>query len=302
MGLFDIFKKKKGQTAMKELEKISVADAEKITQRMEEISRKSAYKLTVDTSRKPALWDTKFGGTPYWDKSREYPASSSGEKLLLLAQINLSDVKDCGKLPSSGLLQFFIGTDDVYGMDFDNYTSNDTFRVVYHEVIDENVTEEAVLALDIPTSVNLADGEDFLFPMTCELAVNIEKTEVSVGTEDFEYDSLMHRAAKELKIDIPDDKTPFSIFPEEVFDKECNAQRNIGHWLFGYAYFTQFDPRENSEDLQDYILLFQMDSDYAGGKPYEILWGDVGVGNFFIKPDDLEKLDFSKVMYTWDCC
>ena len=41
-----------------------------------------------------------------------------------------------------------------------------------------------------------------------------------------------------------------------------------------------------------------MDSDEAAG----ILWGDVGVANFFILPQNLEKKDFSNVLYTWDCC
>ena len=128
------------------------------------------------------------------------------------------------------------------------------------------------------------------------------KTEVSVGTEDFDYESYMRKAAKELKINIPDAETPYSILPEEVFSSECDKQRNIGHWLFGYAYFTQNDPRDYMVDLQDYILLFQMDSDYSAERKSEIMWGDSGVGNFFIKKDDLQKLDFSKVMYNWDCC
>jgi uncharacterized protein YwqG len=34
----------------------------------------------------------------------------------------------------------------------------------------------------------------------------------------------------------------------------------------------------------------------------EIMWGDSGVGNFFIHPEDLKKRDFSKVFYNWDCC
>ena len=32
------------------------------------------------------------------------------------------------------------------------------------------------------------------------------------------------------------------------------------------------------------------------------MWGDSGVANFFIDSEDLEKRDFSKVFYTWDCC
>ena len=33
-----------------------------------------------------------------------------------------------------------------------------------------------------------------------------------------------------------------------------------------------------------------------------VMWGDVGVANFFIKKEDLERMDFSDVFYTWDCC
>ena len=33
----------------------------------------------------------------------------------------------------------------------------------------------------------------------------------------------------------------------------------------------------------------------------EIMWGDYGVANFFIHPDDLAKKDFPKVLYNWDC-
>ncbi len=33
-----------------------------------------------------------------------------------------------------------------------------------------------------------------------------------------------------------------------------------------------------------------------------ILWGDAGVGNFFINREDLKRRDFSKILYNWDCC
>ena len=44
-----------------------------------------------------------------------------------------------------------------------------------------------------------------------------------------------------------------------------------------------------------------MDSDMEGKLDY-VLWGDCGVGNFFINRRDLENLDFSRILYTWDCC
>ena len=65
-----------------------------------------------------------------------------------------------------------------------------------------------------------------------------------------------------------------------------------GHHLLGYPYFTQEDPREGLYKT----LLFQMDSDNG------ILWGDAGVGNFFIDLEKLKQRDFSDVFYTWDCC
>lgn len=29
-------------------------------------------------------------------------------------------------------------------------------------------------------------------------------------------------------------------------------------------------------------------------------WGSGGIGNFYIRPEDLARRDFSKVMYYWD--
>ena len=46
----------------------------------------------------------------------------------------------------------------------------------------------------------------------------------------------------------------------------------------------------------NYILLFQMDS--KGNKSIDIMWGDGGVGNFFIKQSALQKLDFGRVLYN----
>ena len=44
------------------------------------------------------------------------------------------------------------------------------------------------------------------------------------------------------------------------------------------------------------FLLFQLDSDSD-----KVLWGDVGIGNFFINTEKLKNLDFTDVLYNWDC-
>jgi uncharacterized protein YwqG len=73
---------------------------------------------------------------------------------------------------------------------------------------------------------------------------------------------------------------------------------STGHKLGGYPYFTQWDPRYDQKYRDaNYILLFQMDSDDDA----HIMWGDVGVGNFFIREQDLREGDFSNILYSWDC-
>ena len=48
------------------------------------------------------------------------------------------------------------------------------------------------------------------------------------------------------------------------------------------------------------FLLLQIDTDY-GANEHMIMWGDGGIGNFFIQEDKLKQLDFSSVLYNWDC-
>jgi uncharacterized protein YwqG len=75
--------------------------------------------------------------------------------------------------------------------------------------------------------------------------------------------------------------------------------RADGHKIGGYPYFTQYDPRAYTRYSDcDFNLLFQMDTDW----PENIMWGDAGVGNFFIREEDLRNCDFSHVLYNWDCC
>ena len=42
----------------------------------------------------------------------------------------------------------------------------------------------------------------------------------------------------------------------------------------------------------------QIDSDLDN----DIMWGDMGIANFFITPEDLAAENFDNVLYTWDCC
>jgi uncharacterized protein YwqG len=71
-----------------------------------------------------------------------------------------------------------------------------------------------------------------------------------------------------------------------------------GHRVGGYPMFTQGDPRDNEQYKNYTVLLLQIDTDKTLGGKREITWGDNGVANFFITSEALEKLDFTKVLYS----
>ena len=81
-------------------------------------------------------------------------------------------------------------------------------------------------------------------------------------------------------------------------DKEIGEKLfGAGHKIGGFPDFTQSDIRE----VGDYeILLLQIDS--VGTEKNEIMWGDCGIANFFIREKDLKELNFDRAIYNWDCC
>ena len=238
------------------------------------------------------LFSSKLGGLPYWPADKEYPVDYKGDKLVLLAQINLSDIS-IDKLPSEGLLQFFVANDDVIGLDQEN-----GFKVVYHGTLDKNISEEDVRSLGIKSNVDLQD--DFLmFPFrTCfSLSFCVRKDRLQTINEGF--DSIATRVLNEkygYKCDFP-----WSYLCKEDYSYLEKGAPDCNHKMFGYPFFTQDDPRTDVESIEKYdTLLFQLDSEYGEDKP-EICIGDSGIINFFINSKDLENLRFDDVLYNWDC-
>ena len=86
--------------------------------------------------------------------------------------------------------------------------------------------------------------------------------------------------------------------PKDVLEQIFKLlDKAIGHKIGGYPYFTQVDPREENDPHT--FLLLQIDSDEIEDK--EIIWGDCGVANFFISPEDMANCKFDDVLYNWDC-
>lgn len=252
-----------------------------------------AIKLT-DT--KPSVFESKVGGIGYVPHDGNFPADSKGNQLRLLAQIECEKIK-LDEFPKQGLLQFWIMNDDVYGADFDNNAKQDTFRIVYHETVDKSVSESEIKSKIIPNEYE--KNNDDCMPMDGEYGLDFSESTNFMTENDFRFDKEFckrYNAMNPLKTIDSYDDLDFDL--EEFEDYESYLEYDNGHKIGGYPYFTQYDPRD--DDKYDFLLL-QLDSDF-GADNDKLMWEDSGVCNFFINSGNLKRLDFSDVVYNWDCC
>lgn len=255
------------------------------------------------------VFDSKLGGIPYLPKGYEYPVVNTGEyhgkPLRFLAQLNFEQLPHLEGFPMGGILQFYAGCDgdDLIGMNFENGFDQNGFRIIYHGNIIED-ERELCSVKDMPSF----DMDDCAFPFSGEFRLIASEPEMQpIITSDYRFDKAVLAAYNRVF-----GKTYESVFgtadqnciyhhDKDLCDLLYETRNNGGTAIGGYPYFTQSDPREFGEEASKCdILLFQLDSEGSGA--YEIMWGDCGVGNFFISAEDLASLDFTRVLYNWDCC
>ena len=258
------------------------------------------------SDEKPNLFQSKFGGVPYLPKNVEVPKNRENEQLTLLAQINIEELPKNNIYPmKEGILQFWILNDDVLGLDYDTHLG-DGFKIIYYKDIDKSVTEEEVLEKYKPYK-----DEDSYFPVEGEFSLSFKLIDgyFSDSNDDFReivdremkkfYDENKEKYSDILKIyDKENQLNYWEIWDILEEDKEIGEKLfGAGHKIGGFPDFTQSNIRE----VGDYeILLLQIDSDRT--EKNEIMWGDCGIANFFIREKDLKELNFEKVIYNWDCC
>lgn len=283
----------------------------KITDELNEEIGVPTIFINPNKRKKISLTGSKFGGIPYWDPSLPYPTDKNGNKLKLLAQFNLYEISevckgDVGLLPKEGILQFFLlsGSNYSYGSDFENYTNDDHFRVIYHPTINPNITVEDVQNLHIP--IASASANDYE-PISGEIALDFKINKKASPLYGSFKELFINKAAlygwkiddkaDEVFNDLSDcleDEAADELYEYAYFEQNC---------LLGYPIFTQTDPRPDEERYTGYdTQLFQIISyDAEEGTDFIAAWGDAGIAHFFINHKKLMEKDFSDIMYYWDC-
>ena len=244
-------------------------------------AKRTCISITTAPAVSLTLRQSKLYHYPCLPDGFQYPTDKNGRYMIPLAQINFSECPTLDGFPESGYLQFYIANDDVYGLDFDDQQTQTGFRVLYFKeeeltnpMQDFSFLEETMRAencpVDKPYSLDFQLKDEYL----------------AMG--DYHGMQVIDPVLAKIVKQYPN-------IEDELSDILYDRAGNTGHKLGGYAHFTQEDPRGYKEQWQDRILLFQLDSED------DIMWGDVGVANFFIQPDKLARLDFSDIVYNWDC-
>jgi uncharacterized protein YwqG len=257
-----------------------------------------AHHIAIEATRRPVVRigllpmdaddvrASKVGGAPWWPLDEPLPCDDKGKPLALLAQVNLEELPESGlDLPSQGLLQFFVATEGSYGLDFDGDQSPAALaarrghRVVFRPSFD-GPSQAVPLATEDELPLDPAQ------PLHMHFTVGTE----AMNLHDARFSALFPGG---LEAALAKDCEASGVDGESMMDGLYeHHDTGPGHKLGGYPHFTQADPRTRT-DLE---VLFQVDSDDG------VMWGDCGVANFFITDDDLRRRDFSRVLYTWDCC
>lgn len=264
--------------------------AQKIYDRLKEHSELPVIKFTLK-KEKAGILESKIGGAFYVPTGLEAPKDEkTGKELFLLAQLNFSELPKIEDFPENGLLQFFIAGDDddyTYGCDFDNFGNQASWRIRYIE----NLPEQADIKEENIFEPEWDDDTAMPFDADTEYSLIGEKTTQPVSEGDYRFDDFWAKYCADLA-------TSFAALDTKVRDILYDKLSPFDSQMGGYPYFTQYDPRYGyspEEDIPE-ILLFQLDS------VEDIMWGDSGIANFFIRKKDLQNKDFSKVWYNWDCC
>lgn len=251
-----------------------------------------------------SLEESKFGGFPFVPLGGAIPTNAEGNQLALLAQINCAQLPENNMYPSDGWLQVWCLEDEMYGFCSDTIQPETNQKVLYIPAGTQGEPLERVVAMYQPYT----NEECPLWFVDDQGAIWGMRLSFTHGQQGITYSDGRFR---DLFLDRWNKRYPekavenFYDLPDEIFENMVDSHDgpDCAHQLGGYPYFTQYDPRYefDSAELAKYTeVLFQIDSQFD--TKWDLCWGDAGVRNLFISRENLEALDFSDLLYNFDCC
>lgn len=270
---------------------------------VEEIKEKTLKPcISLELSKEDCTqFDNKLRGTPYIPNGFDYPYSRThiNQPLKLLAQINFERIPHLKDFPTKGILQFYINPIDdnltMYGLNYQEEWScirQDDFRVIYHENVDYS-------ANNLDKIPNIPIDEDYGFVIPQEFKLNPVLENRYIDLTSYGFYTILDEVYSKYIGHVDEAEVTRRNYPKDFNDILWDNffEYNGIHKMGGYSFHTQDSPQYYDGTEEYSILLLQINSDIDA----DIMWGDDGVANFFIKLKDLKSLDFSNVLYNWDC-
>ena len=237
---------------------------------------------------------SKIGGVPYLPKGQDGPVDVNGEPLHMIAQINCADLPPNSIYPAEGLLQFWISPIET---DTEDYTSSRYDRVIYYPKLGKANRKAHKLVI--------TEDNGFIWPLLGgEYALSFESENLEPGLKLKQYSTgqlftrLWNERYPQEQIESPWDLDELAGLEGDGLASTFYEDLDH-HQLGGVPEYIDWDPRDDKEEWKDYTInLLTLVSAYETDT-ITIMWGDAGVANWLITPEQLENLDFSKVFYSW---
>ena len=281
-----------------------VKAAEAVYDELKAEHHKEVIYIKAEKADDLSLEESKFGGFPFVPLGGAIPTNAEGSQLALLAQINCAQLPENNMYPSDGWLQVWCLEDEMYGFCSDTIQPETNQKVLYIPAGTQGEPLERVVAMYQPYT----NEECPLWFVDEQGAIWGMRLSFTHGQQGITYSDGRFR---DLFLDRWNKRYPeqavenFYDLPDEIFENMVDSHDgpDCAHQLGGYPYFTQYDPRYefDSAELAKYTeVLFQIDSQFD--TKWDLCWGDAGVRNLFISRENLEALDFSDLLYNFDCC
>ena len=144
------------------------------------------------------------------------------------------------------------------------------------------------------------EEDDYYLPFDGEYELMaLEKDMAAAGISDYRFNDVLVKCYNELYDE--DVENAWDILDNVKDDILSDRDEGADAFIGGYPFFTQDDPRCFSELSDCDTVLFEINSVMDQENDIEILWGDMGTGTFLIPRENLRNLDFSRVVYNYDC-
>lgn len=245
---------------------------------------KAAIALIPDEGKPIGMRGSRLGGPAWLSDGEAWPLDSRGAPLDHLAQLDMADCRALDGYPVDGVLQFFIGRGDLFGMNLEDLRKGDF--LVRHVPADSSGELHAAPSMTVPAGECPEDysplGDDYRragLPLRAEAFT--DRMDASTCEVDERLTALFERF---------DADAVWPILEADEFE------RRVDHHTGGYPAYTQSDIRYQDSYADCDQVLLRITSDDG------IMWGDSGEAVFLISPENFAKRDFSKVVYSWDCC